>query len=167
MRNLYDSYEDTTIMYLEYKNNTYECLIDTEDLPKVDSWVTKWWWTRIKNQDTTMYCSGEVEGKIKYLHRLIMECPEGYVVDHINKNGLDNRKSNLRIVSVRDNTRASISCLNNKSGCPGVHWNKRDNKWRATIKIEGKKVWLGAYKNLGDAIEARKKGEEKYWGYRT
>ena len=48
---------------------------------------------------------------------------------------------------------------NNASGCTGVYWNGRRQKWSAEIRIEGKKKYLGSFENLGDAIKARKEAE--------
>lgn len=53
----------------------------------------------------------------------------------------------------------------NTSGCIGVHWNKRSNKWVASITVANKKkVSLGYYVDINDAIKARKEAEQKYWG---
>ena len=52
----------------------------------------------------------------------------------------------------------------NTSGVKGVHWHKQLNKWRAEIKINGKKISLGCYYDLEEAKKARELAEEKYQG---
>lgn len=86
------------------------------------------------------------------------------VIDHINRNRLDNRKENLRIVSFQDNIRNSNKKSTNKSGFKGVWYDKQRNKWCAGISLNGKSIGLGRYNTIEDAYEARKNGEIKYWG---
>ena len=52
--------------------------------------------------------------------------------------------------------------INNKTGCTGVCYNKSQNRYRATIRINGKVFYLGTFKNLEDAIKCRKEAEQKY-----
>ena len=83
-------------------------------------------------------------------------------IDHINHKPDDNRLKNLRDVSHKQNGKnQSLSC-NNTSGCIGVSWCKRNKKWRATIKANGKYMWLGYFKEKEDAIKAREEAEVKY-----
>jgi HNH endonuclease len=96
------------------------------------------------------------------MHRLINKTPDGLFTDHINRNKLDNRKSNLRTVTKSENGFNTNLSKNNKSGCKGVYWDGFTNKWRAEIKLNYKKISLGRYVNLIDAVSARKEGEEKY-----
>ena len=86
------------------------------------------------------------------------------VIDHINHNTLDNRKQNLRIVTRVQNQMNMSKRKDNTSGFTGVHFNKRSDKWMATIQVNYKSINLGTFKNKEDAIEARKKAEEKYFG---
>lgn len=92
--------------------------------------------------------------KSNLLHRLIVKCPDNSVVDHINRNTLDNRKCNLRTVSQRDN------CQNNgnKHGQAGVGFHKASNKWRAYYHIGDKQISLGYYNTREEAINARRAG---------
>ena len=85
-------------------------------------------------------------------------------VDHINHNGLDNRKENLRIVTHKQNKFNNPILSTNTSGVTGVSWSKQKNKWRAYITIDNKQKSLGYYFNKEDAIKARKEAEEKYFG---
>ena len=88
------------------------------------------------------------------LHKIILESNKYEVIDHINRNPLDNRKDNLRISSAMKNAQNHNLPNKNKSGCSGVH--KRTNKkWEATLIYNGKKYCLGMYDNLEDAIMAR------------
>ena len=108
------------------------------------------------------------------IHQLIMDFPDyskRLFVDHINRNTLDNRRSNLRIVSDKesaknrsfDNAKWKTN-INNSTGYPGVSWIKRDKAWMAYIHV-GKKMYnLGCYRNKINAVIARINGEVEYWG---
>lgn len=163
MKNKYEVNGDETVIYmLNRKGESFKTLIDTEDLSKVIGLKTSW----IAHEDhgkRTFYAE-TVKTKNKKrehigLHRLVMNCPSGLVVDHINHNTLDNRKSNLRIVNQSGNQ------LNRKgankqssSGIRGVSWHKNSGKWQACLRINGERVYLGLYK---DKKEAEKTIEDK------
>jgi hypothetical protein len=97
-------------------------------------------------------------------HNLIMNPPDGMMVDHINNNPLDNRKCNLRICTRSQNNKNRSLAKNNTSGYTGVTYNKADKVWRVTIYNEGKRIQLGSYKNIEDAITVRQEAEKKYYG---
>ncbi|AUM66407.1 HNH endonuclease [Brevibacillus laterosporus] len=89
------------------------------------------------------------------MHRKIVKAPVGKVVDHINGNKLDNRRSNLRIVDQTKN-QANRQHLNrnNKSGFRGVSWSKAAEKWESCVMYLGKKIYLGIYESPVDAAIA-------------
>jgi hypothetical protein len=84
--------------------------------------------------------------------------------DHEDRNGLNNRKSNLRPASQAQNQANTGPYSNNSSGHKGVHWSKSRKKWVAEICVNYKTIPLGRYDNLQDAIAARRVAEEKYQG---
>jgi hypothetical protein len=84
--------------------------------------------------------------------------------DHIDRNQLNNRKCNLRPATHQENRRNSTKPKNNTSGFIGVYLNKKDGKWKAKIKVDGKVISLGHYYNKADAVKARLKAEAKYYG---
>lgn len=90
--------------------------------------------------------------------------PDNMVIDHKNHNLLDNRKSNLRIVTNSQNQMNKAIVQNNTSGATGVVWLKDTQQWRAEIRINMKTIYLGFFTNKDDAIAARKLAEEKYFG---
>ena len=98
------------------------------------------------------------------LHNIIMEPPEGYIVDHINRDKLDNRNENLRLCLQIDNAKNLSKYKTNTSGVHGVSYNKKSNKWRTEIMCNGEKIYLGEYINLEDATKVRKEAEKKYFG---
>lgn len=93
------------------------------------------------------------------LHRYIMNCPHDMVVDHINHNTLDNRKSNLKVVTQRENL---MNNKRNKSGKAGVCWHKNKNKFIASITVNNKMIHLGYSADINVAIKLREDAEEKY-----
>jgi hypothetical protein len=76
------------------------------------------------------------------MHRLIMNAKEGQYIDHINGNGWDNRKENLRFATNRQN-QGNQRIRKFSSVYKGVCWHKRDKRWVATINIDGKTKYLG------------------------
>jgi hypothetical protein len=95
-----------------------------------------------------------------------MDKKENYVVDHINRNPLDNRRCNLRYATYQQNTINRKAQKNNKSGYRGVSLYKNRNycKWRARIKVNEKSIYIGYYKNKIDAAKAYNKAAKKYFG---
>lgn len=94
------------------------------------------------------------------VHRLVLsEVPAGYEVDHINRNKLDNRKENLRVVTKSQNTHNRAPRVDSKI-YPGVtFWRGR---YRAKIQVKGKIHWLGYFETKDAAIAARKEAENQY-----
>lgn len=148
----YDDYAEI-ILYNKSGEEINRALIDLEDVDKVKD--IRW------GLITLNYVRN---AKIGLLHRFIMNCPDDMMVDHINHNPLDNRKSNLRVVTNQQNSMNKGLQSNNTSGYPGVYWSKTENKWYARIKINGENICLGYYINKEDAIESKKQAEIKYFG---
>lgn len=97
------------------------------------------------------------------MHRAIMNPPNHRVVDHINGNKLDNRRSNLRICTSQVNAwnRHNLA-KNNTSGHTGVFWNPANRNWRAVIVVNGKSIYLGSHILLDNAVEEREKALNFY-----
>lgn len=99
-------------------------------------------------------------GGSRLLHRYLLNPPSNMTVDHINRNPLDNRRCNLRICTQFENNQNQKS---NTSGKVGVSYIKTENKWLAFIKVNGKQIRLGRFKNYNDAVNARLQAEKKYF----
>jgi hypothetical protein len=138
-------------------------LVDNEDFEYLNQW--KWHLSEggyAKRSQHIRLGINKYKSKIIRMHRLINNTPEGMFTDHINRNKLDNRRSNLRTVNKSQNAFNSDVRTNNKSGYKGVHFDTWSNQWRAEIKINYHKITLGRYSRMKDAIIARKTAEQKY-----
>lgn len=107
--------------------------------------------------------------KIHRAHKIVWEMhngkiPNGMQIDHIDGNGTNNKLENLRLVTCAENLKNKSRYANNTSGCVGVSWHKAQKKWMAYISDAGKRITIGYYKVLDDAITARKDAERVY-GY--
>jgi hypothetical protein len=102
--------------------------------------------------------------KVTTLHRFIINAKEEEIVDHINRNKLDCRDENLRRCTKSQNAMNTCLSKRNTSGTKGVWFNKLEGKWVAEIFVNGKKISLGHYLNIEDAIKNRKKAEVNYFG---
>ena len=91
-----------------------------------------------------------------YMHRQVTNAPDGYDVDHIDMNGLNNQRSNLRVVPHFVNLHNTKTRVNNKSGFKGVQKQKGSKSWIAKIKIKGKSYHVGSFKTPQDAYQALK-----------
>lgn len=145
----------------------FECLIDIEDISKINEY---YWNIRYDKRHPNclpyIETHKRINGKLKrlHLHRLIMNCPNDMVIDHINGNNLDNRKSNLRIVTQHQNTL-------NHNKAKNIYFNKRDNLYYVKFQILGKSKYLcytrnyeeaEAYANLGKTLIFENKIEELF-----
>lgn len=88
----------------------------------------------------------------------------GKYSDHLDRNPFNNRKYNLRIATFKENSRNISVGSKNTSGFIGVSIDKRYNKWRAYITVNGRQISLGMFEHKDDAIRARLEGEVKYFG---
>jgi hypothetical protein len=87
------------------------------------------------------------------LHRFLLRPPAGAQIDHIDGDGLNNRRDNLRLASAGDNQRNKAKYVSNTSGFKGVTWSKQRQKWQAQIGFEGKNLYLGMFDSVEDAAE--------------
>ncbi len=113
------------------------------------------------------YLQISVQSRLQLAHRLAWlhtysEWPEDQL-DHINRIRTDNRVANLRDVSTKQNMQNAGKYSSNTSGHPGVSWHKRISKWVASITHNKKRIHLGYFENLEEAIAARKAAEKLYW----
>lgn len=103
-------------------------------------------------------------GTFVYMHRLIMDTPDGMVADHINGDGLDNREKNLRNCTQRQNMLNKRVQTNSLTGIKGVRWNKKKNRYEPNITVHGKKIYLGRFERIEQAEKAYKEAAIKYFG---
>jgi len=89
-----------------------------------------------------------------YMPRFILDAPPGSVVDHINHDKLDNRRSNLRIGNKSLNAQNRAHAPKGRSGYSGVMWDKANGRWRAVVKVEGRPHDLGRHASAEAAYEA-------------
>jgi hypothetical protein len=97
------------------------------------------------------------------MHRLIMSPPDGMFVDHIDGDGLNNRRSNLRIVTKQQNA-FNQTKHSGRSRFKGVSYEKSSNMWRATIRVDGVKKSLGRHAVEEDAAIAYDLAAIKWFG---
>lgn len=147
------------------KHGHFDILIDLEDVDKCRdiTWSIQMIRCGKNKEFITFYATNH---KLGMLHRYLFNAPKRMQVDHKDGNTYDNRRYNIRVCSQEDNNKNQAKYKNNKSGHVGVIWYYYNdiNKWWAYISLNFKKISLGYYYNLEDAIEARRKGEIKYFG---
>lgn len=131
--------------------------IDDEDY----GLVSKYRWRAHKPNGTKKWyaynANWDARGIELSMHRLIIGTMDGQCVDHKNGDGLDNRRSNLRIASDSQNQV-------NRDGIKGICWNKKAQKWQASIKHFGKNIYLGVYSDEESAMAAYKAAAKKIQG---
>lgn len=142
--NVFEIKNDFAIIKIQ--NNLYgnfDALIDIEDIEKIKDY---YWNIRYdkRHPNCVPYVESRKNNKRVHLHRLIMDCPVGLVVDHINGNNLDNRKRNLRIITQNENR------LNNHKS-KNIFYNKRDNLYVVNFKVNKKGKSICYTRNIQEA----------------
>jgi len=140
-------------------------LVDDDDFEA----LSKWKWHANKSKGNYYACrnSPRVNKKrtsIK-MHRQIMNVPnDGLFIDHINGNGLDNRRENLRLCTNAENTRNSRVSSSNTTGYRGVSLHGPTKKFRARIKSDDGTIYLGHFKTAIDAALAYDFAAKRFHG---
>lgn len=138
-------------------------LVDDEDYPILNQfkWHLSGGGYAVRSQHIKLGVN-QYKNKHVRMHRLINKTPKDLQTDHINGNKLDNRRCNLRSVNASINGMNRGKTKKNTSGYKGVYWDTWSSKWKAEIKVNYKKISLGRYSNIKQAVKARKLGEQKY-----
>ena len=123
----------------------YSILFDYDDYDK----IRQYHWSISSNGYA---CSGAGKGQILF-HRLVLNATPEENIDHINRNRLDNRKSNLRICSASQNSYNKAHQSNCQSGYRGVALDQY-GRWVANINQNGKSIFLGSYATPEEAANA-------------
>ncbi len=137
-------------------------LVDAGDLERVADY--QWRLLRGHNGRLYAYATGLV-----YMHRLVLGTPPGYETDHINGDGLDNRRANLRVASCSQNS-ANAGKPRRPGGEPtsstykGVSWDRSRSRWQAKIEIDGRCHNLGRYDDEAEAARAYDVAAHVAWG---
>lgn len=158
MTNEYEVRGEVTAIFLRRRDGSvFETLIDTADLPLAQS-IAGRWYGMDNGSSGTLYCyvsKSANSGEALYLHRLLTGSPSGKVVDHINHDGLDNRRGNLRVVDNAANMQNRRGPQrNSRTGVLGVHPDKSTGKFTAEVMRSGKRFRCGYFDTVPEAESA-------------
>lgn len=121
-------------------------------------WLSRFRWTASRKGRRTFrfYAVTAIEGRNVYLHRLIMGADPGVEIDHIDRNPLNNQRSNLRVATRAQQSRNTVRHNRRGRSGPykGVSWHKQGQKWQAHIYREGQRYYLGLFANPAAAARA-------------
>ncbi len=131
-------------------------ITDIEDKILIDS--HKWRINKPSGSDRLLYVTtyigprkGVIPPKHFLLHRMILNPPEDMCIDHINGNGLDNRRSNLKICTHAENMLNRHMNKNNSSGYRGVYWSPRHRQFIAELRRQNKLIRFGLFRTAEEA----------------
>lgn len=146
------------------KTIPFTVIVDDEDYEKVKSF--KWF---VRKQKRNFYCQTGIPnpkgGQMSItMHQIILGKIPRMCIDHINSNGLDNRKSNLRQCTFKENTRNQRVAIDNRTGFRGVRLRIDTGKYEARIRVDGVLINLGQYKNPKEAAIKYNEAALNYFG---
>ena len=118
-------------------------------------WLSQWKWCALKTNATTWYAVRRGTATFVYMHRLILAACKGQIVDHINRDGLDNQRANLRFCTKSENAANSKRRKLHTSRFRGVSWDSARQKWYAKISSGSNTIrGLGRFKSEEKAAAA-------------
>lgn len=141
------------------------CLIDEADLPLV---VSHRWHAAVRRRgvyvETNVRDAPKAKQRTVSIHRLLLGFPDA-TVDHINHDPRDNRRSNLRVASAKQNGRNKRpQAVSKSSKFKGVSWHKSVGKWQAYITVDRKRLYLGYFETEEQAAYSYNRAAELHFG---
>lgn len=162
-----------TIILKNRKGERYECYVDNSDFERILeldlSWHLLWSRTTKSYYTKATEYHGLINGKPKYktvlMHRILTDCPRNMTVDHLNYNTLDNRRSNLEVVSLLENNknRQNKANRNSQTGVRHVTYDKICRKYVVQFYINGKNTQMGRFDTLDEAKDYADRNRHKYY----
>lgn len=153
----YNTYDLTGEYGIGYSSNTNEPFyFDLEDYDKIKDicWLIAD--DRVK---------GTIKNKLVLIHRLLTNINSNQLIDHINLNPRDNRKSNLRLATTSQNgMNRKGNGIMSKFGLKGIYWDNSKNRWRCQLKKNKKHVFRKMFYDLKEAIHAQIEAEKIHFG---
>jgi hypothetical protein len=134
-------------------------IVDAEDY----DWLVQYKW-HCRKFNNNFYAFRQEHNKTISMHRVIINAPKEMLVDHIDCNGLNNRKSNLRLCTYAQNACNRRPKPNSSSKYKGISFHRRDKKWEAQINHNGKSKYLGRYDIEIDAALTYDRKAEQLFG---
>jgi hypothetical protein len=142
-------------------------LVDPADYSRLSQY--KWHIVGARGTFYAVRNTGQQRGQkriVVKMHREILKVPDGMFVDHINHNGLDNRRANLRPATQAQNARnrrkGHRDCYH--SNYKGLTWYRREKRWGVRVMVDSKSKFIGYFENELDAAKAYDKAARKYHG---
>lgn len=125
-------------------------IIDDDDFDKIKDFS---WCVNETRKGGNIYATARLKGNRKNIrmHRILIDIPEGKIIDHINGNTLDNRKSNLRTCNYSENLMNCKKRGKVTSKYKGVYYDKINKRWSCSIKLNKKDIWIGRFKTEDEA----------------
>lgn len=157
MRLFHQQHLQPTAVAIELTNGM-AAIVDENDY----NLVSQYWWSSHKGARTTYARAGTGVARI-LMHSLLMGKKDGYTVDHINGNGLDNRRCNLRFATGSQQSR-NLHIGRGRSLFKGVCWANRQRKWAASISFNGSNKHIGYFEKEEDAARAYDEAAKAYFG---
>ena len=146
--------------YIQLKHGT--AIIDEQDFDRINQYK----WNSVDNDGMgkRYYAACKIRGMTVYMHRMVMGAQSGEMVDHIDGNGLNNSRRNLRFVVPSQNNMNQRVREDNTSGHKGISWCPDREKYQVYVNIDRKRKSLGRYRTLEEAIYVRDRAVKEHYG---
>ena len=157
--NIFLKHSDFYLIKVQYKNIWYDSYIDLDDYEKVSN---RHWRVSHKRNKVYLVSGSKTKGNVQYLHNFLMNYTpnSGYEIDHLDGNSLNNRKSNLKLVSRQENIDNTKVRIDNKIGIRGVSQNSKNKMYKCDFVYHGQRYYFKDWKTLEEAVYCRKYAEE-------
>lgn len=137
-------------------------VIDDKDYFEISKY--NWHFSNTGYAARNLSSAGKLKHKLIHMHRELMNPNKKEEVDHINNNKLDNRRDNLRVCSSSENKFNTNKPKTNKSGYKGVYWESDRKKWTVQFRAYGKRIRIGSFNRIEDAVIAYNTNIKKFQG---